>query len=317
MKLLAVDDDPIFLGVLRPMLAALGKDDVTIAQSGAEALAKLSLETEEFDCLLFDIQMPGMSGVELCRQVRSIPAYRRTPIVMITAMTGKRFIDDAFLAGATDYITKPLDPVDLKARLGMVDHLLNERRLAAALERKFDQRDDAVSINVDFETPFPIPGFDRGIDYLALQNYLLMLGNKQMYATAAIGFSVQNASLFYRKATASGFVNMLGDVASAITDATKSEQMMIAYAGSGNFVAVLSANPSTDPEDLQMLVRLGVEDFASFYAADRLPLPQVNVGPLVRASFFGLFNPTSILENAVTVAQSRQEAKSRSWWNAA
>lgn len=317
MKLLAVDDDPIFLGVLRPMLTALGKDDVTFAQSGAEALEKLSLAPEQFDCLLLDIQMPGMSGVELCRQVRSMPAYRRTPIVMITAMTGKRFIDDAFSAGATDYITKPLDPVDLKARLGMVDRLLNERRIAAALERKFDQRSDAVSIRVDFDTAFPIPGFDRGIDHLALQNYLLMLGNKQMYSTAALGFSVQNASLFYQKASAAGFVNMLGDVAAAISDAAKAEQMMIAYAGGGNFVAVVSGTPSMDSEELEMLVRLGVEDFASFYAADRLPLPQVNVGPLVRTSFFGLFNPTSILENAVTLAQSRHEAKSKSWWNAA
>lgn len=317
MKLLAVDDDPIFLGVLLPMLSALGKNDVTIARSGAEALTTLSLGAEEFDCLLFDIQMPGMSGVELCRQVRTNATYRRTPIVMITSMTGKRFIDDAFSAGATDYITKPLDPVDLKARLGMVENLLNERRIASALERKFDQRSDAVSINVDFETPFPVPGFDRGIDYLALQNYLLMLGNKQMYSTAAIGFSIQNAGLFFRRATASGFVNMLGDVASAITDATKSEQMMISYAGSGNFVAVLSANPATEPEDLEMMTRLGIEDFASFYSADHLPLPQIHVGPLVRASFFGLFNPISILENAIALAQANPTVKTRSWWNAA
>lgn len=317
MKLLAVDDDPIFLDVLLTMLGTLGKDDVTIAQSGPEALNKLDLATEPFDCILLDIQMPGMSGVKLCRLVRNMPAYRRTPIVMITAMTGKRFIDDAFSAGATDYITKPLDAVDLKARLGMVERLLNERRIASALERKFDQRSDAVSIEVDFETAFPIPGFERGIDYLALENYLLMLGNKRMYATAALGISVQNAGVFFRKASASGFVNMLGDVACAITDVVKSEQMMIAYAGGGNFVAVLSAHPSIDPADLELSIRAGVEDFASFYVADRLPLPQIDVGQPVRTSFFGLFNPTSILDHAIKLAQTHQNAKAKSWWNAA
>ncbi|GLS86015.1 hypothetical protein GCM10010873_09890 [Cypionkella aquatica] len=317
MKLLAVDDDPVFLGVLVLMLNTLGQDEVTVAPSGMKALEILHLTPEPFDCILLDIQMPGMTGVELCQRIRSISAYRRTPIVMITAMTGKRFIDDAFAAGATDYVTKPLDAVDLKARLGMVTRLLNERRITATLEQKFDQRHDAVTIDVDFDSPFPVPGFARGIDYLALENYLLMLGNKRMYNTAALGISVQNAGAFYRKASASAFVNMLGDVGSAITDATKADQMMIAYAGAGNFVAVLSGNSAIDREDLQMALQAGIEDFASFYAADRLPLPQIKVGKLVRASFFGLFNPTNILENAVALAQSDLDGKAKAWWSAA
>lgn len=317
MKILAVDDDEVFLGVLLPTLDNLGKHDVTTAHSGPEALIKLGLTGEAFDCILLDIQMPGMSGVELCKRLRNMDVYRRTPIVMITAMTGKRFIDSAFSAGATDYITKPLDVVELKARIGMVEHLLNERRISSALERKFDQRSDVISIEVDFDKSFPIPGFDRGVDYLALENYLLMLGNKRMYSTPALGISVQNAGLFFRKTSAAGFVNMLGDVASAITDAVKSEQMMIAYAGAGNFVCVLSAHPTIDPADLELSICEGIEDFASFYAGDRLPLPHVNVGPLVRTSFFGLFNPTSILDHAVALAQARPVAKARTGWAAA
>lgn len=317
MKILAVDDDPIFLGVLLPMLNALGKADVTIARSGDEAIFKLAQAEDAFDCLLLDIQMPGMSGVQLCNHVRSLPTYRRTPIVMITAMTGKRFIDDAFAAGATDYITKPLDPIDLKARIGMAERLLKERSITASLEKKFDQRNDVIAIDVDFDTAFPIPGFERGVEYLALENYLLMLGNKRMYATAAFGISVSNAHLLFKKSSASGFVNMLGDVASAISDAVKSEEMMIAYAGAGNFVAVVSSHASTDPHELEALMQSGIEDFASFYAADRLPLPQIKVGNLAKTSFFGLFNPTSILDHAVALAQSRQDAKPKHWWSAA
>ena len=317
MKILAVDDDPIFLGVLLPMLGALGKTDVTIARSGDEALFKLAEADEAFDCLLMDIQMPGMSGVQLCNHVRNLPVYRRTPIVMITAMTGKRFIDDAFAAGATDYITKPLDPLDLKARIGMAERLLKERSITASLEKKFDERNDIIAIDVEFDTPFPIPGFERGVDYLALENYLLMLGNKRMYSTAAFGISVKNAHSFFKKSSPAGFVNMLGDVGSAISDALKAEQMMIAYAGAGNFVAVVSHNPSTERVELEAMIQSGVEDFASFYAADRLPLPQIKVGELARASFFGLFNPTSILDHAVTLAQPHQDARPRSWWSAA
>ena len=317
MKILAVDDDPIFLGVLLPMLDALGKTDVTIAHSGDEALLKLAEATEPFDCLLLDIQMPGMSGVQLCGYVRDLPSYRRAPIVMITAMTGKRFVDDAFSAGATDYITKPLDPMDLKARLGMAERLLKERSITASLEKKIDQRNDIIAIDVDFDTAFPVPGFERGVEYLALENYLLMLGNKRMYSTAAFGITVRNAYTFYKKSSPMGFVNMLSDVASAISDAVKSEQMMIAYAGSGNFVAVLSSTPSTEQVELEAMIQSGIEDFASFYTADRLPLPQVKVGPLARTSFFGLFNPTNILDHAVSLTQAHPETKHKPWWTAA
>lgn len=315
MKILAVDDDPIFLGVLLPMLAALGQTDVTIANSGEAALVKLSAEL--FDCLLLDIQMPGISGVQLCAHVRNLPSHRRTPIVMISSMTGKRFIDDAFAAGATDYVTKPLDPMELKARVLMIERLLQERRLTAALEKKAEQRSDAITIKVDFETPFPIPGFERGIEYLALENYLLMLGNKRMYHTAAFGISVRNAHVYFKKSAPTCFVNTMGDVASAISDAVKAEQVMIAYAGSGNFVAVLSSRLSTELPELEAMIQSGIEDFASFYTADRLPLPQVKVGGLARASFFGVFNPTNILDHAMTLAQARPEAKHKSWWSAA
>ena len=162
MKILAVDDDPVFLAILVPMLNALGKNDVTIAMSARDALAEMHGAAQKFDCLLFDIQMPGMNGVDLCQAVRTLPAYQRTPIVMITAMSGKRYIDAAFSAGATDYVTKPLDRVDLKARLGMVERLLQERCLAAALERQVALQGDGVTLAVDFETALPIPGFERG-----------------------------------------------------------------------------------------------------------------------------------------------------------
>ena len=317
MKILAVDDDPTFLGLLRPMLAALGKTDVTLAQSGAEALSKLAEAAEPFDCLLMDVQMSGMSGVQLCKHVRDLPAYGRTPIVMITALTGKRFADDAFAAGATDYIVKPLDPMDLKARIGMAERLLKERRITAALEKKMDQRSDVIAIKVDFDAAFPIPGFERGVEYLALENHLLMLGNKRMYATTAFAISVKNAALFFKKSSPTGFVNMLGDVASAISDAVKAEQMMVAYAGAGMFVAVVSSHPAAEQVELEAAIQSGIEDFASFYAADRLPLPQIRVGPPARASFFGLFNPTNILDHAIALAQSPQEQKIKSWWSAA
>jgi CheY-like chemotaxis protein len=317
MKLLAVDDDPVFLAILVPMLGALGHKDVTVSRSAGDALAKLQDKSLEFDCILMDIQMPGMSGVELCEAVRSIPAYHRTPIMMITAMSGKRFIDNAFSVGATDFITKPLDRVELTARLGMVERLLTERRLFASLEHRVEARGDGVMLSVEFETALPIPGFDRGIEYLALENYLLTLGNKPMHQTSAIAFHIQNAVSIYRRGNMEHFIDMLADVATAISDAVKTDEMMLAYAGSGNFVGVLTGNSVPDSGELEVQIQAGVAEFASFYAADRIPLPQVKVGQLVKASFFGRFHPTRLLERAIQLAGTGPEPKSGSWWKAA
>ena len=317
MKLLAVDDDPVFLAILVPMLGTLGKKDVTVAKSASDALAKLQDTTQEFDCILLDIQMPEMDGVELCQRVRSMPAYQRTPIVMVTAMSSKRYIDGAFAAGATDYLTKPLDRVELTARLGMVERLLQERRLFAALELQVGLRGDGVTLAVDFETAFPVPGFERAIEYLALENYLQTLGSKRMHATAAMGFQVQNAGTIFRRGSMVQFVDMLGDVATAISDAVKTDQMLLSYAGAGNFVGVLTGNTTPDIADLEVMIQSGVAEFASFYAADRMPLPQVKVGQLVKTTFFGRFNPTRVLQRAIVLAGAGQEPKAGSWWNAA
>lgn len=311
MRILAVDDDPVFLDVLVQMLRTFGREDITTVSSAAKALKALKNRSQTFDCILLDIQMPGTSGVELCSTIRAMDAYRRTPIVMITAMSAKSFIDDAFAAGATDYVTKPLDPLELKARLGMVERLLDERRHMTALTQQVSRSIGALEIQVEFDTPIMVPGFDRSIEYLALENYLLTLGIKRMFSLAAVGFTIENASLIFRKASPSAFINMLGDVATVIADTLKTDQVLMAYAGSGNFVGVAKQELSAEPEDMEMMINIGLMDFENIYQSDRLPLPQVKVGPLVRSSFFSLASPTKILDRAITLAQPGSEKKPR------
>ena len=79
--------------------------------SGADFLK--DARNAEHGCILLDIRMPGTNGVELCRQIRAIPGHKRTPIMMITAMTDRAYIDEAFAAGASDYLTKPIDAYQL------------------------------------------------------------------------------------------------------------------------------------------------------------------------------------------------------------
>lgn len=101
MKILAVDDEPIFVEILEVALGELGYHDVTPAFSAQAALREIEHSKETFDCILLDIRMPGTDGVQLCRMIRAMPRYNRVPIMMVTSMSDRSFIDAAFNAGAT------------------------------------------------------------------------------------------------------------------------------------------------------------------------------------------------------------------------
>lgn len=311
MKILTVDDDPIFLHVLCDALCAAGYRDVTTANSAHEALYTIGLQSTPFDCVLLDIQMPGTNGIELCRQIRRIETYRRTPIVMITSMSARIYIDDAFAAGATDYITKPLNSMELKARIGMVARLVEERRRAELLEHQVGLAANMAAVQFEFEAPVMIPGFERGIEYLALQNYLLTLGIKGTYSVSAFALGVRNAGAIYRKSTPVAFLNMLADVAAILEDALKTQDALIAYAGNGIFVVTSSGLTASEMEDLEARVNFGLEELEGIYAGERMPLPQVRVGEVVRNSIFAREKSSRILDRAIAALQDSVELRTR------
>ncbi|MEI2806535.1 MAG: response regulator [Albidovulum sp.] len=130
MKILAVDDDAYIRELLLLIISRSGYEDITVAPSGDAALEAIEVADPAFDCLFFDIQMPGMDGIELCTRVRRIDGYEKTPIIMLTAMTERDFIDRAFAAGATDYVTKPFDTLELGVRARNAEELIKARRAA-------------------------------------------------------------------------------------------------------------------------------------------------------------------------------------------
>ena len=64
-----------------------------------------------------DIKMPDMDGVETCRRIKATPAYGLTPIIVVTARSQTTFLQEAFDAGAADYVRKPIDQIELLARV--------------------------------------------------------------------------------------------------------------------------------------------------------------------------------------------------------
>jgi two-component system, OmpR family, KDP operon response regulator KdpE len=110
-KILVVDDEPQIRRVLRAALSEEGYS-MTDAKSGDEAL--LCLRESRFDLILLDVNMPGMSGLEACREIRRTS---EVGIIMLTVRNAEEDKIAALDAGADDYITKPFSMPELLARI--------------------------------------------------------------------------------------------------------------------------------------------------------------------------------------------------------
>jgi two-component system NtrC family sensor kinase len=113
-RILAIDDSPTYLQTLAEALRSEGYD-VVLARSGEEALELLSVQP--VDCILLDVQMPGLGGQETCRRVKAAPMMRDVPLIMLTALEGRDAMVEGLGAGADDYIPKSSDFEVLKARV--------------------------------------------------------------------------------------------------------------------------------------------------------------------------------------------------------
>lgn len=111
---LIADDDPAFRLLLNAALTRLGFE-VTITADGLTALER-ALE-KRFDLVVLDVLMPGADGFEVCKALRAMPAYRRTPILMATGLEDHVSVGRAFEAGASDFERKPLQVTLLGHRI--------------------------------------------------------------------------------------------------------------------------------------------------------------------------------------------------------
>jgi len=156
-----------------------------------------------FDCLLFDINMQGMDGVELCSLARAIPVYRNTPIIMLTSMTERKYIDRAFKAGATDYATKPFHIVELGARLRMAEEIIAARRglppSGAVSDSQLTNAANRYSFDLSDESQFE--GFPNLIKYRALGNYLMQLSDAGLYSSQVLAVKIDQIEAIYARAS--------------------------------------------------------------------------------------------------------------------
>jgi PAS domain S-box-containing protein len=162
-KILLVDDQPANLLALETVLAPLDEELVSV-DSGAQALR--AVLDHAFAVVLLDVQMPTMNGFELAALMRAHPRSQELPIIFLTAANSAAFpIEQAYALGAVDYITKPFNPVVLRAKVAVFIDLYrktaeialhHEARHQAALR----SRDERIRLILDSVRDYAFIGTD-------------------------------------------------------------------------------------------------------------------------------------------------------------
>src|ERR1019366_5809450 len=116
-QVLLVEDDPRMPEVLAGLLQ---DDNITLSSVGdATAGFKLAME-QRFDVILLDLGLPGVNGLDLLRQLKACPETQTIPVIVLTAWNSTADKLRGFELGAVDYLTKPFEPAELRARLRAV-----------------------------------------------------------------------------------------------------------------------------------------------------------------------------------------------------
>jgi CheY-like chemotaxis protein len=299
MSILAVDDDPVILELIPIISAQVGISNVTTASSGREALDLLSCSETKYDCLMFDISMPEMNGIELCRLVRRMPRYRSTQIIMLTAMRDIRNMGDAYRAGATDYVTKPFDIYNLGTRLRVAQEAIFGMRKSIS----DDQRNLEDPLNLVFSG---ISGLlnsenDNIISLTAFSNYLTHLPDKDTGNVFILAVRIDDVESLYSKFSSDHFISLLQDVATAATNCLNASSNVMTFTKEAALLIAVNSSVPISALEIEKAIELQIRDMSPDYA--RLG---VSVGGAVQLRGSRSERARVATDHAITLAKNRE-----------
>lgn len=246
-----MDDDLIARFLLYEALKISGFEDVALSASGIDALRKINLSENPFDCFLLDIQMDGLGGIALCEKIRAMPQYQEAPIIMVTAMHEKSFVDSAFAAGATDYVTKPFDMLELGTRVRIAEKISSKIKNITKKESEISSLKRLVENLTPNPPKRPVRIVAEG--YKELKLFEICLQNTpyaDLLHVALVACQILNFRQTEPHRDVARLEVLLGDVATAIYNTFAGRSIVTTYGGNGVFLSAFKDQPPSEDEKI-------------------------------------------------------------------
>jgi DNA-binding response OmpR family regulator len=312
MKLLAVDDNPQILEVLPTIFKQAKLPPITLANSGANALALLEDPDQHFDVLLLDIKMPQMDGIELCKRVREMPRYRATPILMLTSVTDGVHIERAFTAGANDYITKPFDVKDIVMRVRVAQRMANKTPKVLTLDPAMAETGRAEGLHpMRLADPVRIANKDQLILPFSLGNYLSQLSRRRLDGCNIFAVHMSEVGMLYASAKTHEFAQAISQVSEAITGVVQCPSLLMAYQGDGTFLCIIQGTEAPAWPEVEDRIQERLNEDARLLENGWPMGLNVAVGNPIHPNASSNQRVKKTFERAIERATHREKTKSR------
>lgn len=299
-KVLVVDDEPSILELLKTALVALGGYDVETASSGQAALKMLGEGRPRFDLVLLDIQMPEMNGVDVCQRIRATGSYRNTPVIMLTAMSQMDYVEKAFLAGATDYVTKPFNFEDLRNRISNAFRAAEAQQAAAARRGELAPLSGARQERVKYDAKLDFTEFNRFLETDRFDNYVRQMASSRAPQTSAFAVKLSNGYYLHRALSSKDFVDCMRNVALLLSEVTEKMGSLISYRGQGIFLCVEYGNRLSDSQEIEHFLNMEVGTFG-----DKNTRAKIVVSPHAELKQNDNASAKHLMNEAITKVEAR------------
>lgn len=265
-KILIVDDSLESRELLKRILLKCGYSHIVVVSSAEEGFQVLNegIAFLEFDLILLDVLMPGMDGIEACKTISSNEKYKDIPIIMVTGIDDSKALEQAFQAGAMDYIKKPYDHLELTARIRNALKLKQEMDIRKAREQDLlEVTQELKELNAVLEQLSNIDGLTGVANRRSFNRFFEAEWQRAIKTNEYLSIVLLDIDKF--KIYNDTYGHQEGDdclkkIATIIEDATKNSQSLVARYGGEEFVVVLPNTSLQKGLAIAEQIRLNVEE---------------------------------------------------------
>jgi diguanylate cyclase (GGDEF)-like protein len=260
--ILIVDDSLRARLLVETLLRAQGYKHLTSVDSARQAFLALNLdaapgaESAGFDLILMDLLMPEMDGIQACHQIKADPRFLDVPIIMVTAEESTESLKEAFDAGAIDYVNKPVNRVELLARVKSALRLKQETDCRKAREVEL------VELSEQLRKQSVVDGLTGIANRRNFDEELARIWRRAQRESAAVSLVLIDIDHFKRYNDHYGHVagdDCLRRVAQALQHTVKRPFDLVARYGGEEFVVVLPDTSAPASARLAEEMRTAVE----------------------------------------------------------